>query len=56
MAVSLILFYQGANLQGARMICCNGEGCSMKGCNFDDPSGIKANMEGWFETFLLLKI
>ena len=28
------------------MICCNGEGCSMKGCNFDDPSGIKANMEG----------
>uniref|UniRef100_H2XPV2 KHA domain-containing protein n=1 Tax=Ciona intestinalis TaxID=7719 RepID=H2XPV2_CIOIN len=36
----------GANLQGARMICCNAEGCSMKACNFDDPSGIKANMEG----------
>ncbi|XP_076812731.1 uncharacterized protein LOC143459448 [Clavelina lepadiformis] len=36
----------GANLQGARMICCNAEGCSIKGCNFDDPSGLKANMEG----------
>nr|CAB3258258.1 BTB/POZ domain-containing protein KCTD9 [Phallusia mammillata] len=36
----------GANLQGVRMICCNAEGCSMKGCNFDDPSGLKANMEG----------
>jgi len=36
----------GANLQGARMICCIAEGCSMKNCNFDDPSGLRANMEG----------
>lgn len=36
----------GANLQGVKMLCCNAEGASMKCCNFDDPSGLKSNMEG----------
>nr|XP_039259690.1 BTB/POZ domain-containing protein KCTD9-like [Styela clava] len=36
----------GANMQGVKMLCCNAEGASMKCCNFDDPSGLKANMEG----------
>uniref|UniRef100_A0A3P9MUE0 BTB/POZ domain-containing protein KCTD9 n=1 Tax=Poecilia reticulata TaxID=8081 RepID=A0A3P9MUE0_POERE len=37
---------QGANLQGVKMLCCNAEGASLKGCNFEDPSGLKANLEG----------
>lgn len=28
------------------MLCCNAEGASLKGCNFEDPSGLKANLEG----------
>lgn len=36
----------GANMQGVKMLCCSAEGASMKCCNFDDPSGLKANMEG----------
>ncbi|XP_076846343.1 BTB/POZ domain-containing protein KCTD9a isoform X3 [Brachyhypopomus gauderio] len=36
----------GANLQGVKMLCCNAEGASLKGCNFEDPSGLKANLEG----------
>ncbi|XP_042692145.1 BTB/POZ domain-containing protein KCTD9 isoform X1 [Centrocercus urophasianus] len=35
-----------ANLQGVKMLCSNAEGASLKGCNFEDPSGIKANLEG----------
>lgn len=42
------IFRQGANLQGVKMLCCNAEGASMKGCNFDYPCGLKANMEGAF--------
>uniref|UniRef100_G3PFR1 BTB/POZ domain-containing protein KCTD9 n=1 Tax=Gasterosteus aculeatus TaxID=69293 RepID=G3PFR1_GASAC len=37
---------QGANLQGVKMLCSNAEGASLKGCNFEDPSGLKANLEG----------
>nr|XP_046226414.1 BTB/POZ domain-containing protein KCTD9-like isoform X2 [Oncorhynchus gorbuscha] len=36
----------GANLQGVKMLCSNAEGASLKGCNFEDPAGVKANMEG----------
>ncbi|XP_068128422.1 BTB/POZ domain-containing protein KCTD9 [Hyperolius riggenbachi] len=36
----------GANLQGVKMLCSNAEGASLKGCNFEDPSGLKANLEG----------
>ncbi|XP_069023019.1 BTB/POZ domain-containing protein KCTD9b isoform X2 [Embiotoca jacksoni] len=35
-----------ANLQGVKMLCTNAEGASLRGCNFEDPSGIKANLEG----------
>lgn len=37
---------QAANLQGVKMLCTNAEGASLKGCNFEDPAGIKANLEG----------
>uniref|UniRef100_A0A8C5PI98 BTB/POZ domain-containing protein KCTD9 n=1 Tax=Leptobrachium leishanense TaxID=445787 RepID=A0A8C5PI98_9ANUR len=36
----------GANLQGVKMLCSNAEGASLIGCNFEDPSGLKANLEG----------
>ena len=36
----------GAQLLGARMLCANLEGASLKGCNFDDPAGSNAIMEG----------
>lgn len=39
-------FFKGANLQGVKMLCSNAEGASLKGCNFEDPSGLKANLEG----------
>uniref|UniRef100_A0A2I3SEF0 BTB/POZ domain-containing protein KCTD9 n=1 Tax=Pan troglodytes TaxID=9598 RepID=A0A2I3SEF0_PANTR len=35
-----------ANLQGVKMLCSNAEGASLKLCNFEDPSGLKANLEG----------
>ncbi|KAM6902253.1 BTB/POZ domain-containing protein KCTD9b [Xenentodon cancila] len=35
-----------ANLQGVKMLCTNAEGASLRGCNFEDPAGIKANLEG----------
>ena len=37
---------QGANLQGVNMVRAECEQASMRGCNFDDPSGKSANMEG----------
>uniref|UniRef100_A0A3B3T2C5 Potassium channel tetramerization domain containing 9b n=1 Tax=Paramormyrops kingsleyae TaxID=1676925 RepID=A0A3B3T2C5_9TELE len=37
---------QNANLQGVKMLCSNAEGASLKGCNFEDPAGVKANLEG----------
>ncbi|XP_039882720.1 BTB/POZ domain-containing protein KCTD9-like isoform X1 [Simochromis diagramma] len=36
----------GANLQGVKMLCTNAEGASLRGCNFEDPAGVKANLEG----------
>lgn len=44
------LFFQGANLQGVKMLCTNAEGASLKGCNFEDPAGLKANLEGKMST------
>lgn len=35
------------------MLCSNAEGASLKGCNFEDQSGIKANLEG--KRFLCVK-
>uniref|UniRef100_A0A2K5ISE9 KHA domain-containing protein n=1 Tax=Colobus angolensis palliatus TaxID=336983 RepID=A0A2K5ISE9_COLAP len=35
-----------ANLQGIKMLCSNAEGASLKLCNFEDLSGVKANLEG----------
>ena len=40
------LVCQCANLQGVKMLCSNAEGASLKQCNFEDPSGLKANLEG----------
>lgn len=40
------LISQAANLQGVKMLCTNAEGASLRGCNFEDPAGIKANLEG----------
>lgn len=28
------------------MLCTNAEGASLRGCNFEDPAGVKANLEG----------
>lgn len=41
-----VVVLKGANLQGVKMLCCSAEGASLKGCNFEDPSGLKANLEG----------
>uniref|UniRef100_A0A2K6JMX8 KHA domain-containing protein n=1 Tax=Rhinopithecus bieti TaxID=61621 RepID=A0A2K6JMX8_RHIBE len=35
-----------ANLQGVKILCSNVEGASLKLCNFEDPSGLKASLEG----------
>uniref|UniRef100_A0A8C2HJG2 Potassium channel tetramerization domain containing 9b n=1 Tax=Cyprinus carpio TaxID=7962 RepID=A0A8C2HJG2_CYPCA len=40
----------GANLQGVKMLCTNAEGASLIGCNFEDPAGLKANLEGKMST------
>lgn len=44
---------KGANLQGVKMLCSNAEGASLKGCNFEDPSGLKANLEGNLSQLLI---
>ena len=36
----------GAQLLGVKMMCANLESASLKGCNFDDPAGSVAVMEG----------
>lgn len=36
---------QSANLLGVKMLCANMEGTSLRGCNFEDPAGSRANME-----------
>lgn len=48
----LVCLLKGANLQGVKMLCSNAEGASLKGCNFEDPSGLKANLEGNLPQFL----
>jgi len=37
---------EGANLLGVKMLCANLEGANLKTCNFEDPAGSRANMEG----------
>lgn len=41
-----MLLSQAANLQGVKMLCTHAEGASLRGCNFEDPAGVKANLEG----------
>ena len=36
----------GAQLVNVRMVCSNLEGCSLQNCNFEDPAGSVALMEG----------
>ena len=43
---------QSANLLGVKMLCTNLEGTSLRGCNFEDPAGSRANMEGMISNFL----
>ena len=31
---------------GVKMLCANLEGGNLRGCNFEDPAGSRANMEG----------
>ncbi|KAF7199788.1 BTB/POZ domain-containing protein KCTD9a isoform X3 [Nothobranchius furzeri] len=45
-SMACVVVFKGTNLQGVKMLCCNAEGASLKGCNFEDPSGLKANLEG----------
>uniref|UniRef100_T1JJI6 KHA domain-containing protein n=1 Tax=Strigamia maritima TaxID=126957 RepID=T1JJI6_STRMM len=37
---------EGANLMGVKMLCANLELSNMLSCNFEDPAGSRANMEG----------
>lgn len=50
------VYLQSANLQGVKMLCTNAEGATLKGCNFEDPAGIKANLEGGCEGFRFLGV
>ena len=36
----------GAQMIGVKMLCANLEGASLRDCNFDDPAGSNAIMEG----------
>ena len=36
-----------AQLLGVRMVCSNLEKASLQNCNFEDPAGSVALMEGW---------
>jgi uncharacterized protein YjbI with pentapeptide repeats len=38
---------EGAQLLGVKMLCANLEGANLRSCNFEDPAGSRANMEGW---------
>ena len=49
--VCVCVCLQGANLLGVMMLCSNAEGASLRGCNFEDPAGVKANLEGETEVF-----
>ena len=46
----------GAQLLGVRMLCASLEGASLRGCNFEDPAGSRANMEGncFFNSFVYI--
>ena len=39
-----------AQLLGVRMVCSNLEKASLQNCNFEDPAGSVALMEGWLIT------
>ncbi|KAL5021287.1 hypothetical protein ScPMuIL_000442, partial [Solemya velum] len=39
------LIFQSANLLGVKMLCANLEAASLRGCNFEDPAGSRANLE-----------
>nr|CAD7439876.1 unnamed protein product [Timema bartmani] len=37
---------EGSQLLGVKMLCANLEGVDLRSCNFEDPAGCRANMEG----------
>ncbi|CAH1404340.1 unnamed protein product [Nezara viridula] len=37
---------EGAQLLGVKMLCANLESANLRACNFEDPAGTRANMEG----------
>ncbi|XP_012259917.2 BTB/POZ domain-containing protein KCTD9 isoform X1 [Athalia rosae] len=37
---------EGAQLLSVKMLCANLEAANLQGCNFEDPCGLRANMEG----------
>jgi uncharacterized protein YjbI with pentapeptide repeats len=45
---------EGAQLLGVKMLCANLEGANLRSCNFEDPAGSRANMEGWYNVQVLL--
>ena len=42
----------GAQLLGVRMVCSNLEKACLQNCNFEDPAGSVALMEGWLKHIL----
>lgn len=42
---------EGAQLLGVKMLCANLEGANLRACNFEDPAGTRANMEGKYEAW-----
>lgn len=44
----------GAQLLGVKMLCATLEGASLRSCNFEDPAGSRANMEGRCPFFIIL--
>ena len=45
----------GAQLLGVRMVCSNLEKASLLNCNFEDPAGSVALMEGWLIHKIMIK-
>lgn len=37
---------EGAQLVGIKALCANMESCNLQNCNFEDPSGLRSNLEG----------
>ena len=44
---------EGAQLLGVKMLCANLKNANLRACNFEDPSGTRANMEGKYKYFVI---